>query len=165
MRRPEPTPNESDRVRWLVADERGSGLIEYAIIFMIFMTLLLGIADFGRALYAYHFVSNEAREATRYAAVRGQGCKTDTCWLYDGTAMGNRVLTSADLTSFVQNVPLGIDKTQVSLTPAPVWSDSANEAPGSTIQVTVQYTFNFTFTFVSSRPLTFTSQSQTVIVH
>jgi Flp pilus assembly protein TadG len=148
----------------LLKQEAGSGLVEYAIIFMVFMTMLLGIADFGRALYAYHFVSNAAREATRYASVRGQTCITDTCWLYDETPMGPRVLTATDLTKFVQNVPLGIDQTKVSLTPDPVWSD-ANEQPGSTVQVTVSYNFNFVFPFVYNKPLTLTSQSQTVIVH
>jgi Flp pilus assembly protein TadG len=151
--------------RSVIKSETGSSLIEYAIVFVLLMTMLLGIADFSRALYAYHFVSSAAREATRYAAVRGQGCVTDTCWLYDGTAMGSRVLTKADLTSFVQNVPLGLQSGNVTLIPAPVWSDSANEAAGSTIQVTVKYKFNFLFPFVSKSTLNLASSSQMVIAH
>ena len=59
--------------------ETGSGLVEYAIVFTVFMTMLLGVADFGRAMYAYHFVSSAAREATRYAIVRGCTPTTTDC--------------------------------------------------------------------------------------
>ena len=55
----------------LLKSESGSGLVEYSIVFILLMTMLLAIADFSRALYAYHFVSNSAREAARYASVRG----------------------------------------------------------------------------------------------
>src|ERR1019366_8478508 len=54
--------------------ECGSSLVEYAVVFSLLITMLLGIADFSRALYSFHFVSNAAREATRYAAVRGSTC-------------------------------------------------------------------------------------------
>ena len=159
-------PARIGRVLVRLRDDSGAGLVEYAIIFILFMTMLLAIADFGRLLYAYHFVSNQAREAVRYASVRGQGCKTGPtaqCSLYDGTDMSGRILTASDITSFAQSVPLGIDSTKVSATP--VWSDTANEAPGSTIQVTVSYTFNFVFPFVSKNTLTVQSSSQQVIVH
>ena len=38
--------------RSLLKAESGSGLVEYAIVFILMMTMLLGIADFSRALYA-----------------------------------------------------------------------------------------------------------------
>jgi Flp pilus assembly protein TadG len=57
--------------------EEGSGLVEYALIFLLFMTMILGIMDFCRMLYAYHFVSSAAREATRWAAVNGSTCNGD----------------------------------------------------------------------------------------
>ena len=57
--------------------EDGNNLIEYAIVFMFFMSMVLGIVDFSRALYTYHFLSNAAREATRWAAVRGSTCNDD----------------------------------------------------------------------------------------
>ena len=57
--------------------EDGNNLIEYALVFMFFMSMVLGIVDFSRALYTYHFLSNAAREATRWAAVRGATCMND----------------------------------------------------------------------------------------
>ena len=48
--------------------EEGSSLVEFALIFLVIMTMILGIIDFCRAAYSYHFVSEAAREATRWAA-------------------------------------------------------------------------------------------------
>ena len=60
-----------------LAGESGSGLIEYAIAFIAFMMLMFGITGFGHALYAYTFVSNVARDASRWAAVNGSTCGSD----------------------------------------------------------------------------------------
>src|SRR5277367_4330936 len=56
--------------------ERGSSLVEQSFIIVFLLTLMLGIIDCGRALYTYHFVSNVAREATRWASVRSTTCNT-----------------------------------------------------------------------------------------
>ena len=45
--------------------------MEFALIVVVMIAMLLGIIDFCRVTYAYHFVSEVAREATRYAAVHG----------------------------------------------------------------------------------------------
>ncbi len=64
-------------IRARLAGESGSALIEYAIAFIAFMLLMFGITGFGHALYAYHFVSNVARDASRWAAVNGATCGSD----------------------------------------------------------------------------------------
>ena len=46
-------------------DEEGSNLVEFALIFLVMMAMILGIIDFCRVAYSYHFVSKAAREATR----------------------------------------------------------------------------------------------------
>ena len=46
---------------------RGQTLVEFALILPIFLLLLVGIFDFGRAIYAYNTVSNAAREGGRLA--------------------------------------------------------------------------------------------------
>jgi len=140
------------RRRALLLEERGSGLVEYAIVFMIFMTMLLGIADFGRALYAYHYVSSAARDATRYAMVRGCSTISTNC---------PAQASATDIENFVKNVPLGIDATKVTV-PTPTWTPNRN--PGSVVQVQVQYNFTFLFPFVSTSTLTMKSTSQMVIV-
>ena len=48
---------------------RGQSLVEFALVLPILLILLLGILDFGRAIYAYNSVSNGARSGARVAIV------------------------------------------------------------------------------------------------
>lgn len=52
---------------------RGQTLVEFALILPIFILVLVGIFDFGRAIYAYNTLSNAAREAVRVGIVN-QNC-------------------------------------------------------------------------------------------
>ena len=61
----------------VVSGGDGSNLLEYAIIFIVLMMMIFGIAGFGQLLYSYHFVSHAAREAARFAMVNGQTCNND----------------------------------------------------------------------------------------
>jgi hypothetical protein len=49
--------------------ERGQGLTEFALIFPVFILLLVLVFDFGRAIYAHHTISNAARAGARVAIV------------------------------------------------------------------------------------------------
>ena len=50
-------------------DRRGQTLVEFALILPVFILVLVGIFDFGRAIYAYNTISNASREAVRLAIV------------------------------------------------------------------------------------------------
>lgn len=77
---------------------RGQDLVEFAITLPIFMILVFGIIDLGRAAYYYSTLQNASREAARYAIVNPD----------DPTGIGNRVsqrtigLDQSDL-SFLSN--------------------------------------------------------------
>jgi hypothetical protein len=49
--------------------ERGQSLVEFALILPILVLLLVGVFDFGRAVYAFNTVSNAARQGARLAIV------------------------------------------------------------------------------------------------
>jgi Flp pilus assembly protein TadG len=168
-------------VRSLEAED-GSALVEWAIVCILFMTMLLGIIDFGRALYTYHFVSHAAREATRFAAVHGYTCDTDA----DGgscTPTGGPADTAnpTPITDFVNSIiPPGIDSSKVNTVAQwPFESDSPTicsqsvtgvggpyeNYPGCTVEVTVSYPFQLLFPLVGTNPLTLSSSSQMVIAH
>lgn len=145
--------------------ENGSSLFEFALIVILFMTMLMGISGFGLALYAYHFASNAAREATRYAAVRGSTCTDDgSC-----TAPAQE----ADIQNFVSSItPPGIDTTKLTTTPTwpvqvsgPTICSTTKNAPGCTVKVEVSYNFNFIFPLLPTSPLTLSSSSEMIIAH
>ena len=48
---------------------RGQALTELALILPVLLVVLMGILDFGRAIYAYNAISNAAREGGRTAIV------------------------------------------------------------------------------------------------
>ena len=48
---------------------QGQAMAEFAIILPVFILILVGLFDVGRAVYAYHTVNNAAREAARLAIV------------------------------------------------------------------------------------------------
>ncbi len=50
-------------------DERGQTLVEFALILPIFILLLVGILDLGRAVYAFNTISNASRQAVRVGIV------------------------------------------------------------------------------------------------
>src|SRR6202167_976790 len=56
------------------ARQRGTTLLESAVMISVLLLMMFGVVCFGTALYTYHFVSNTAREATRWASVRGATC-------------------------------------------------------------------------------------------
>jgi len=58
-----------------ISGECGASLVEFALSAAIYFSLFLGVIQMGMALYTYNFVAEAARDATRYAAVRGaQSC-------------------------------------------------------------------------------------------
>jgi Flp pilus assembly protein TadG len=107
---------------------RGSTVVEFAVVLTVLLTMVFGIIDFGRAVYSYHFVSNAAREATRFASVRGNpSCKTprtfptETCPT-DATSVSNYV----NCPSGTPGCPTpGMDHTGIYIDPA-----AANNAAG-----------------------------------
>src|SRR6185312_16248181 len=60
-------------LRRRTGSRRGQALVEFALVLPIFILLLVGIFDFGRAIYAYNTISNAAREAVRVGVV-DQSC-------------------------------------------------------------------------------------------
>jgi hypothetical protein len=54
------------------AKPRGQAMVEFALIFPIFILLLVGIFDLGRVIWVNDTLATAAREAARYAIVHGE---------------------------------------------------------------------------------------------
>jgi Flp pilus assembly protein TadG len=155
----------------LTADESGSNLVEFAITLTILLTAIFGVLDFSRAIYAEHFVGGAAKDATRYAMVRGSTYSGTACATY---ASFNCVASSANVTSLVMStVPQGMTAANVSVTtnwpgtlPTGAACDSVNGANSPTCVVTVHvsYPFKFMLPFLPKTTLTLSSSSTSTIV-
>jgi len=58
--------------------DRGQSLVEFALVLPVFVILVVGILDFGRAVWATSALASSAREAARYAIVHG-GAPDNAC--------------------------------------------------------------------------------------
>jgi Flp pilus assembly protein TadG len=141
---------------------KGSTLFEFALVLLALLFLIFGVIDFGRALYAYHFVSHSAREASRWATVRGKSCNS-----YPQACPAQ----ASDVRDYVISItPSDIDTKKLVITTAgvrpPRGLDAACENfpnnPGCAVQVQITYRFNFFFPFLP--PSTYSMQSTSEMV-
>jgi hypothetical protein len=128
----------STRKRNFRRADAGTALVEFAVAISTILTVLLGIIDIGRAVYAYDWVSNAARTATRFAIVRGTGCTDLT---------GGCPARQNDVVTYVKNDAIGIDPNQLQVTTACFVTHNIGSAPPCAprawVQVTVKYNFKF----------------------
>jgi Flp pilus assembly protein TadG len=164
------------------------------LVVMIFFTMLFGIVDFGRALYAYHFVSNAARTAARWAAVNGSACSGDGSCTAPVSCSGGSCTPctsgcaaagATDVQNYVTMLAQGanIDSSSngcagspclstMATWQAPQWTDLSQNpcaapltSPGCEVEVQVKYNFNFLVPFVHSGTVPLSSTSQMIIAH
>jgi Flp pilus assembly protein TadG len=144
------------------ARERGTSMLESSVMISVLLVMMFGIVGFGNALYTYHFVSNTAREATRWASVRGATCGG----LPDGCPAAD-----IDVNAYVQNLSTGIGLDPTKVTTTTTWvappnnlaaCASQHNSPGCVVKVQVQYSFQFLFPLLPSG-FTMQSTSQMVI--
>jgi Flp pilus assembly protein TadG len=120
----------------------GSTMVETALMLSVLLVMMFGIVGFGHALYTYHFVSNAAREATRWASVRGQTCTG---------LSGGCPASASDVQTYVSNVSgMGLDPAKITATTT--WIAPPNNLavcktqpnnPGCVVEVQVQYSYQF----------------------
>jgi Flp pilus assembly protein TadG len=150
-----PTPNK----------HRGNTLTEFALVIPFLLAAIFGVIEFGRALYAYHFVSEAAREASRWASVRGHNC---------GNAYPQACpATESDVEDFVLSIaPPGIDTKPAKLVVNTSWvappgkGNSCNKFPnnpGCAVRVQITYNFNFILPFLPTSTYPMRSTSEMII--
>lgn len=161
-----PSSRLLSRILRALQGQQGDNLVEYAVVCILLLMLLFGIAGFGHALYAYHFVANVARETSRWAAVNGSTCAND------GSCAAPA--TPSDVKTYVaDHTPPGIDPAQITVTPiwnppgsnGPAACTATSNAPGCTVEVRVSYNFTFIFPLIRTAILPLSSTSEMVISH
>ena len=108
-------------------DDRGQTITEFALILPIFILVLVGIVDFGRAVYASSTIQNAAREAVRVAIV-------------------NQNVTAIETEAIEHAVALGVDGADVDITfmDPDYTSGVCTTIPrvGCIVEVEVRYAYN-----------------------
>jgi hypothetical protein len=97
-------------------------MVESALSLLAFLFITFGTMEFAMAVQANNFCSWAARDAARWAAVRGSSAPVPA--------------TSTSITSYVKGLAVGMDPNRFSVSTA----FSPDNSAGSTVRVNVQYT-------------------------
>lgn len=100
---------------------KGQTLVEFALVLALFLAILFGITEFGRAWYYSNHLTNTVRAAARYAAVLGDNYSDDLV----------RTYVEDEIDGF-----MNVDDIESILV-----SPGSNPVKGDTITVTVRYNF------------------------
>lgn len=136
---------------------RGQTLVEFALILPIFILILVGIFDFGRAIYGYNTINNAAHEAVRVGIVDQNTTTITARAIKHAVALG---LASSDVT---------VRFLQPDYTGDGITNDCAPGQPldmgprlGCIVEVTVTYHYAAATPVIGNLvgPLTLTGKSQ-----
>ena len=118
-------PAESSR-RLRRRRQRGEALLEFALTWTLFLMItVVGIMDFGRAIWSYNLLAHGAREGVRYAIVHG--------------SRSDAPATAADIQAFVRSRTAFLDPTSVEVNVT--WTPEGDNSPGSVVTVQARHTF------------------------
>lgn len=150
--------------------EEGSGLVETALASTVFLAMLMGVFQMSLAFYTLHYISDAARQGSRYAMVRGSTSCTNT------PNLSNCNVTSDQVQTYVRGIKYpGIQSSRLTLTTTwmtasttqpTTWSTCSTgtcNVPGNQVKVVAAYTFPLSVPFVPRLSFSLTSTSKMVI--
>ncbi|WP_162601667.1 TadE/TadG family type IV pilus assembly protein [Occallatibacter savannae] len=141
-------------------NEEGGSLVEFAIASLLLIMMLFGIIEFSFAFYGYHFTAEAAKEAARYASVRGSNaCTTANPNLADYCLTGAGDNTR--ITALVAG--LGYPGINSANTTAQLSLPDGDNAVGHNVKVDVYYTFPIAVPYWKATRLQMHSTAQMVI--
>ena len=100
-------------------------MVEFALVVPVLLMLTIGTVDVGRLVWSSAMLHHLAREATRYASIRG--------------ADSNNPVSATDVETYVSDQLIGVKSSEVTVTTT--WTP--NNSPGGTVQVQLDYTYDF----------------------
>jgi Flp pilus assembly protein TadG len=99
-------------------------MLESALSISVFLTMMFGVIEFGRAMFAYTQLPYLAQEGARYASIHGSTAPT--------------IASAADVGTYVNTQAVGLSGLVIDTT----WQSNQN-VPGHWVQVKVTYPFTF----------------------
>jgi Flp pilus assembly protein TadG len=157
------------RVLGPARSSEASVLLESAITYALVIAIMIGAMDISYAFFADQNVADAARQASRWAAVRGSNSCANVPNLDDCGA------TSAEIQNYVQTLGYsGIAGSNMNVTTTwlaassstpTTWTACGSEcnSPGNEVQVTVSYRFPLLLPFFRSTSVNFSSTGTMVI--
>ena len=121
-------PEAQEQVRLARTRQRGATIVEFSLVFLVFVVVLVALMEFGRAMWTYSTIAHAARQAGRYCMVHGSA----------------NPATSYGVEQAVKKHCIGLDPSQIQVTAT--WADgvaAADVERGDAVKVQVTYPFQF----------------------
>lgn len=158
------------RRRW--RNEAGQTLVETALSITVLLIVLFGVLETSLLVYTYHFISEAAREGTRYAVVRGSTFTTDCTAPGYANCIAQGGNNTGDIATYVQSLgypgistaKLTVNSTWLTSSGAACGTVDTCKAPGGIAKITVTYSFPFSVPFASVPTFTMSSTSEMVVL-
>lgn len=132
-------------IRWPWRCERGSLMTEFAMVLPIIMLFGVGVIEIGRVMYTSSTIEEAAREAARFAVVRG--------------ATATKAATVGDIRdAVIENAPR-LDAANMNV----VVTYEPDNAPGSFVTVRVEYGYEFLIPATTIAPIVLSGASKMMI--
>jgi len=122
--------------------QRGAVVVEFGLAFLVFISAIYGVMEFGRIVASYNILSGAAREGARYAVVHG-------------SASGSAA-SASDIQTVVRNWAVGLDTNSVAVTTT--WNPG--NGPGGKVNVKATYTVTPFTGLILTNGITVQSSSQ-----
>jgi Flp pilus assembly protein TadG len=117
--------------------QEGTSILTFALIAPLVLIIIFGVSEMGRVMQAWMVVTNEAREAARYASVNFDSTK-------DWTSATNQSAEQTAVRTYISNRLTGVlDQSYLSPPPAVVVTTDKK------IQVTIYYRVPLTIPLVN----------------
>ena len=104
---------------------RGATVIEFSLVFILFITMVAGVFELGRAIWAYNTLMHAAKQGVRYAMVHGARNPIPS----GGTTVEN----------YTKSQAVGLAPSSVNA----VVNYYPDNKPGSKVKVSASHTLNF----------------------
>lgn len=122
-------------------EQSGVAIVEFSLVFMLFLVLSLGLFELGRAMWIYTTLSHAARQGARFAMVRG-----------DAALPPVTPATNLEITQIVRSHAIGLVASDVTVTPMwklnladpeQDWETAGGKIGGSFVIVHTAYPIRF----------------------
>jgi Flp pilus assembly protein TadG len=143
-----------NRSNILAQNESGGSMIEFVLSFSALMTFVFAIMEMCMIFYSYGMISESAREATRYAIVRGSTCLT--------SSSTSCTATSTSISNYAKT--LGLPNIGGGALNVTTTFPDGNENPGSRVKVDIQYSVSIKLPFMPKNSLPLDSSSEMYIL-
>jgi Flp pilus assembly protein TadG len=137
--------------------EKGQALVETALVLPVMFGLILGMMVMFLAFYTHEYLSELAREGTRYAAVHGSSCKT--------SAGASCTQTASQINTYVAGINLpNIGGGTMSASNVTTTFPDGDQVPPHRVKIVVTYSFPYRIPFVMNTTLSMSSSSVVDII-